>query len=137
MAISLLKELKQNQKLSLTPQLRKSIDLLQLSRFELIQKMHYRGKWLAWSLRRPCIFKSDASGSEFALFQSIPPSQTMDLNSPSSSSLCFISNNILHKQISQEAWKGITHTSKRLFSLESLKKSFDLRQAIPLLFQKQ
>ena len=40
MAISLLKELKQNQKLSLTPQLRKSIDLLQLSRFELIQKIN-------------------------------------------------------------------------------------------------
>ena len=39
MAISLLKELKQKQKISLTPQLKKSIDLLQLSRYELIQKI--------------------------------------------------------------------------------------------------
>jgi RNA polymerase sigma-54 factor len=39
MAISLLKEFKQKQKISLTPQLKKSIDLLQLSRFELIQKI--------------------------------------------------------------------------------------------------
>ena len=39
MAISLLKEFKQQQKISLTPQLKKSIDLLQLSRYELIQKI--------------------------------------------------------------------------------------------------
>lgn len=39
MAISLLKEFKQKQKISLTPQLKKSIDLLQLSRYELIQKI--------------------------------------------------------------------------------------------------
>ena len=36
MAISLVKEFKQKQKISLTPLLKKSIDLLQLSRFELI-----------------------------------------------------------------------------------------------------
>ncbi|MFQ3339787.1 MAG: RNA polymerase sigma-54 factor [Gammaproteobacteria bacterium] len=39
MAISLVKEFKQKQKISLTPLLKKSIDLLQLSRFELIQKI--------------------------------------------------------------------------------------------------
>ena len=39
MAISLLKEFKQKQKISLTPLLRKSIDLLQLSRYELIKKI--------------------------------------------------------------------------------------------------
>ena len=39
MAISLIKEFKQKQKVSLTPQLKKSIDLLQLSRYELIQKI--------------------------------------------------------------------------------------------------
>ena len=39
MAISLTKEFKQKQKISLTPLLKKSIDLLQLSRYELIQKI--------------------------------------------------------------------------------------------------
>lgn len=40
MAISLIRELAQKQKVSLTPQLKKSIDLLQLSRYELIQKIN-------------------------------------------------------------------------------------------------
>ena len=39
MAISLIKEFKQKQKISLTPLLKKSIDLLQLSRYELVQKI--------------------------------------------------------------------------------------------------
>jgi RNA polymerase sigma-54 factor len=39
MAISLSKNLKQKQSLKLTPSLKKSIDLLQLSRFELIKKI--------------------------------------------------------------------------------------------------
>ena len=39
MALSLIKEFKQTQKVSLTPLLKKSIDLLQLSRYELIQKI--------------------------------------------------------------------------------------------------
>ena len=39
MAISLTKEQKQSQKISITPQLRKSIELLHLSRFELVQKI--------------------------------------------------------------------------------------------------
>ena len=39
MAISLIKEFKQKQKISLTPLLKKSIDLLQLSRYELIQRI--------------------------------------------------------------------------------------------------
>tara|TARA_B100001248_G_scaffold254565_1_gene233093 strand:- start:3137 stop:4405 length:1269 start_codon:yes stop_codon:yes gene_type:complete len=39
MAITLSKNLKQKQKIQLTPSLRKSIDLLQLSRFELIKKV--------------------------------------------------------------------------------------------------
>ena len=39
MVISLIKEFKQTQKVSLTPLLKKSIDLLQLSRYELIQKI--------------------------------------------------------------------------------------------------
>ena len=39
MAISLSKEQKQTQKISITPQLRKSIELLHLSRYELIQKI--------------------------------------------------------------------------------------------------
>ena len=39
MAISLLKEFKQKQKVSITPFLKKSIDLLQLSRYELVQKI--------------------------------------------------------------------------------------------------
>ena len=39
MGISLSKNLKQNQSLKLTPSLKKSIDLLQLSRFELIKKI--------------------------------------------------------------------------------------------------
>ena len=39
MAISLIKEFRQKQKISLTPLLKKSIDLLQLSRYELIQKI--------------------------------------------------------------------------------------------------
>ena len=39
MAISLLKDFKQKQKVSLTPSLKKSIDLLQLSRYELIQRI--------------------------------------------------------------------------------------------------
>ena len=39
MAISLIKEFRQKQKISLTPLLKKYIDLLQLSRYELIQKI--------------------------------------------------------------------------------------------------
>ena len=39
MAITLSKNLKQKQNLKLTPSLKKSIDLLQLSRFELIKKI--------------------------------------------------------------------------------------------------
>jgi RNA polymerase sigma-54 factor len=39
MAISLIKEFRQKQKISLSPLLKKSIDLLQLSRYELIQKI--------------------------------------------------------------------------------------------------
>ena len=39
MSISLSKTLKQKQGLRLTPSLKKSIDLLQLSRFELIKKI--------------------------------------------------------------------------------------------------
>jgi len=39
MSIVLSQNLKQNQKLSLTPSLKKSIDLLQLSRYELVQKI--------------------------------------------------------------------------------------------------
>ena len=39
MGIRLSKNLKQNQSLKLTPSLKKSIDLLQLSRFELIRKI--------------------------------------------------------------------------------------------------
>ena len=39
MAISLIRELAQKQKVTLTPQLKKSIDLLQLSRYEIIQKI--------------------------------------------------------------------------------------------------
>ena len=41
MAISLIKEFRQKQKISLTPLLKKSIDLLQLSRYELIQKIDH------------------------------------------------------------------------------------------------
>ena len=41
MALSLVKEFKQKQKISLTPLLKKSIDLLQLSRYELIQKIDH------------------------------------------------------------------------------------------------
>jgi len=40
MAISLIRELAQKQKVTLTPQLKKSIDLLQLSRYEIIQKIN-------------------------------------------------------------------------------------------------
>ena len=40
MAIKLVREFKQNQQLSITPQLRKSIDLLQLSRMEIIKKIN-------------------------------------------------------------------------------------------------
>ena len=40
MGIVLSQSLKQNQKLSLTPSLKKSIDLLQLSRYELVHKIH-------------------------------------------------------------------------------------------------
>ncbi len=40
MAIKLLREFKQNQQLSITPQLKKSIDLLQLSRLEIINKIN-------------------------------------------------------------------------------------------------
>ena len=40
MAIKLVREFKQNQQLSITPQLRKSIDLLQLSRLEIINKIN-------------------------------------------------------------------------------------------------
>ena len=39
MSIRLSKNLKQNQNLNLTPSLKKSIDLLQLSRFELTRKI--------------------------------------------------------------------------------------------------
>ena len=39
MAIKLVREFKQNQQLSITPQLKKSIDLLQLSRLEIINKI--------------------------------------------------------------------------------------------------
>ena len=39
MAITLSKNLKQKQKVQITPSLRKSIDLLQLSRFELIKRV--------------------------------------------------------------------------------------------------
>ena len=40
MAIKLVREFKQNQQLSITPQLKKSIDLLQLSRIEIINKIN-------------------------------------------------------------------------------------------------
>ena len=40
MAIKLVREFKQNQRLSITPQLKKSIDLLQLSRLEIINKIN-------------------------------------------------------------------------------------------------
>ncbi len=40
MAIKLVKEFQQNQQLSITPQLKKSIDLLQLSRLEIIKKIN-------------------------------------------------------------------------------------------------
>ena len=40
MAISLIRELAQKQKVTLTPLLKKSIDLLQLSRYEIIQKIN-------------------------------------------------------------------------------------------------
>ena len=40
MAIKLVREFQQKQQLALTPQLRKSIDLLQLSRLEIINKMN-------------------------------------------------------------------------------------------------
>ena len=40
MAISLIRELAQKQKVTLTPQLKKSIDLLQLSRYEIIQRIN-------------------------------------------------------------------------------------------------
>ena len=40
MAIKLVRELRQNQQLSITPQLKKSIDLLQLSRLEIINKIN-------------------------------------------------------------------------------------------------
>ena len=40
MAIKLVREFKQNQQLSITPQLKKSIDLLQLSRLEIISKIN-------------------------------------------------------------------------------------------------
>ena len=40
MAISLIRELSQKQKITLTPQLKKSIGLLQLSRYEIIQKIN-------------------------------------------------------------------------------------------------
>ena len=39
MAIKLVREFRQNQQLSITPQLKKSIDLLQLSRLEIINKI--------------------------------------------------------------------------------------------------
>ena len=41
MAIKLVREFKQNQQLSITPQLKKSIDLLQLSRLEIINKINH------------------------------------------------------------------------------------------------
>ena len=41
MVLSLVKEFKQKQKISLTPLLKKFIDLLQLSRYELIQKIDH------------------------------------------------------------------------------------------------
>ena len=40
MAIKLVREFKQSQRLSITPQLKKSIDLLQLSRLEIINKIN-------------------------------------------------------------------------------------------------
>ena len=40
MVIKLVREFKQNQQLSITPQLKKSIDLLQLSRLEIINKIN-------------------------------------------------------------------------------------------------
>ena len=40
MAIKLVREFKQNQQLSITPQLKKSIDLLQLSRLEIINRIN-------------------------------------------------------------------------------------------------
>ena len=40
MVIKLVRELRQNQQLSITPQLKKSIDLLQLSRLEIINKIN-------------------------------------------------------------------------------------------------
>jgi RNA polymerase sigma-54 factor len=40
MAIKLVREFKQNQQFSITPQLKKSIDLLQLSRLEIINKIN-------------------------------------------------------------------------------------------------
>ena len=40
MAIKLVREFQQKQQVAITPQLKKSIDLLQLSRVEIINKIH-------------------------------------------------------------------------------------------------
>ena len=40
MAIKLVREFQQKQQVTITPQLKKSIDLLQLSRVEIINKIH-------------------------------------------------------------------------------------------------
>ena len=40
MGIALSQKIQQSQKVTLTPSLKKSIDLLQLSRYELINKIH-------------------------------------------------------------------------------------------------
>ena len=55
MAIALSKKLKQKQNIKLTPSLKKSIDLLQLSRFELIKKIEKN------VIENPFIEKEDAA----------------------------------------------------------------------------
>jgi len=55
MAIALSKKLKQKQNIKLTPSLKKSIDLLQLSRFELIKKIEKH------AIENPFIEKKDAA----------------------------------------------------------------------------
>ena len=76
MAIKLVREFKQNQQLSITPQLKKSIDLLQLSRLEIINKLIMRLKRILF-LKKILIMNHLGALMEWIFWKNLPNELTL------------------------------------------------------------
>ncbi len=76
MAIKLVREFKQNQQLSITPQLKKSIDLLQLSRLEIINKINNEIEENPF-LQKDFDIESSASFDDMDLLANLPSELTL------------------------------------------------------------